>query len=90
MFIVLFLADLLISPLKDDQLNVWLFEYLMKFLQGFDNKAYNFTDFHFYFMIGLTNFIGFHPNIRELCLGFSHLKEGDIRIHIYRSSALLE
>ncbi|XOD69727.1 MAG: DNA repair protein RecO C-terminal domain-containing protein [Flavobacteriales bacterium AspAUS03] len=88
-FITLFLFDLLKSSLKEDQPNSWLFEYLRKSFQELDNKSYNFTDFHLWFMIGLIKFISFYPNLRESSISFPSQRR-NIYIHVYRSRALLE
>lgn len=62
---VLFLAEFLSQVLKKEEKNVPLFDYLKYALEWLDNCTENFTNFHVVFLIKLSLFVGFFPNIDD-------------------------
>lgn len=60
--IVLFLGEMLNSVLKEEDSNLGLYNYLSNALIEFDLKTSAFADFHLWFLLNLTKFLGFYPN----------------------------
>ncbi|WP_313375019.1 DNA repair protein RecO [Chishuiella sp.] len=63
--IVFFISELLSLILKEESDNELLYFYLQHSLKEFDQKQDNFADFHLIFLIQLTHFLGFYPNIES-------------------------
>lgn len=63
--LVLFISDFLYFAIRDEQQNVPLFEFIEKSLEWLDNKSVSFANFHLIFMLHLTRFIGFYPNVEN-------------------------
>lgn len=62
--IVLFLAEILNQVLKEESANEDLFNYLSNSLITFDYKSEEYSDFHLWFLLNLTRFLGFFPQIQ--------------------------
>ena len=58
--IVMFLAEVLSSTLKEEEENELLFSYLETTLQWLDNHN-DFANFHLLFLLKLTKYFGFYP-----------------------------
>lgn len=63
--IVFFISEILNLVLKEESDNEALYFYLQHSLKEFDKKQDNFADFHLIFLIQLTHFLGFYPNIES-------------------------
>ncbi len=86
--VALFLAEFLYHALKHEDRNVPLFLYLRNGLQWFDEAHSGTANFHLVFLMRLTRFLGFWPDIPgghlagrpqqgRFCMqGFFDLKEG--------------
>lgn len=59
--IAIFLAELLLKTLKEEEANEELFEFLYSSLHFFDMQTEGIENFHLYFMVQLSRFLGFHP-----------------------------
>jgi DNA repair protein RecO (recombination protein O) len=57
----LFLAEVLYKALKVDGMNNVLFEFLISSFTKFDELVENYTNFHIYFILNLTKYLGFQP-----------------------------
>lgn len=73
--ITLFLAEVVANAIKEEEKNEQLFAYLENSLIWFDNEA-TIANFHLLFLLNLTKFLGFYPNITTYKLGFD-LLEGE-------------
>ncbi len=73
--VVLFLAEILQNSIREEECNSALFNYLQAALQWLDNceKAAN---FHIYFMLGLSKYLGFYPDLTQMHLPIFDLQEG--------------
>ena len=60
--IAIFLAELLTTTLREEESNTPLFSFLETSLQWFDTRS-NATDFHLIFLMRLTKYLGFYPEI---------------------------
>lgn len=75
--ISLFLAEFLYYSTRDEQQNRPLFNYIMKSVEWLDGSTGSFANFHLVFMLRLSKFIGFFPNLEDYernC--FFDLREG--------------
>ena len=61
--IVFFLAEILNLVLKEEADNPELYFYIENSLKEFDQKKDDFADFHLIFLIQLSYFLGFYPNL---------------------------
>src|SRR5690606_20561937 len=63
--IVLFLGEILNSVLQEEEANFSLYQFLKNALHEFDSKKSNFANFHLWFLMNLTRYLGFYPNFSE-------------------------
>ncbi len=63
--IVLFLAELLSKTLVEQGPNPLLFDFLHSSLQWLDLQNAHFADFHLFFMLELSRFLGFYPRLHS-------------------------
>lgn len=61
--ISLFLAEFLASSTRDERDNKPLYDFIEKSLLWLDNAQQAFSNFHLVFLMHLTLFIGFYPNL---------------------------
>lgn len=73
--IILFLAEILHTVLQEEETNLPLYEFIQNALKAFDKNKNAFADFHLWFLMQLTQFLGFQPNLIFNSLYFD-LKEG--------------
>lgn len=63
--IILFLGEILNSVLQEEEANLELYNYLKNALVELDSKTSAYADFHLWFLLNLTKFLGFYPNYSE-------------------------
>ena len=63
--IVFFLAEILNLVLKEEADNPELYFYIENSLKEFDQKKEDFADFHLIFLLQLSHFLGFYPNLEQ-------------------------
>ena len=63
--VMLFLSEFLFHVTKGEQENRSLFNYIVTSLQWLDGSVSNYANFHLVFMMRLSRFIGFYPNLNE-------------------------
>jgi len=63
--IALFLAEVLIRALRDSENNPALFEFLTHSIQLLDLCEKGLANFHLVFLIKLTRYLGFYPNLES-------------------------
>lgn len=61
--ICLFLAEFLYHALKSEQQNEPLFDYLRSAVEWLDGRQQEYANFHLVFLMHLTRFLGFYPNL---------------------------
>lgn len=59
--IAIFLAEVLTSAIKEEQQNIPLYEFLVSAFTYLDLNA-DYANFHLFFLIKLTKFLGFYPD----------------------------
>ncbi len=68
--IVLFLAEILNTVLKEEESNTRLFQFIQNSFKELDHKQNAFADFHVWFLTNLTQFLGFYPHLENSSLYF--------------------
>jgi DNA repair protein RecO (recombination protein O) len=68
--ISLFVAEFLYYALRSEQRNELLYEYLENSIVWLDGQQSSFANFHLVFLLRLTRFLGFYPNL-------DNYKDGD-------------
>lgn len=63
--ISLFLSEFLYHALKSEQHNEPLFDYIISSIQWLDSCESNYANFHLVFLMHLSRFLGFYPNLEE-------------------------
>ena len=63
--IALFLAEFLTYATRDEQQNAALFNYVVNSIDWLDGQTTSFANFHLVFMMRLSRFIGFFPNVDD-------------------------
>ena len=63
--IVFFLAEILNLVLKEESSNQEVYFYIEHSLKEFDQKKEDFADFHLIFLLQLSHFLGFYPNLEQ-------------------------
>jgi DNA repair protein RecO (recombination protein O) len=61
--IALFLAEVLYRSLRESERNTALFDYLLRSVQLLDLCEKGLANFHLVFLIKLTRYLGFYPNV---------------------------
>lgn len=75
--ISLFLSEFLVYATRDEQHNVPLYDFIEKSLLWLDSAQQAYANFHLVFMMRLTLFIGFYPNMEDYREGmWFDLREG--------------
>ncbi len=67
--IALFCAEFLFHTLRSEERNDALFEYIADAMQWLDASPANYANFHLTFLMRLSRFLGFFPNISEASEG---------------------
>ncbi|MCE1200514.1 MAG: DNA repair protein RecO [Bacteroidia bacterium] len=89
--IALFLAELLSKTLVEQGPNPMLFSFLHSSLQWLDLQHEHFADFHLFFMLELSRFLGFYPRLQaEAGWQVFDLLDGSFRVQPAGLSYYLE
>ncbi len=72
----LFLAEMLGNSIHEEEPNQGLFEFLEASLQWLDTHG-DISNFHIYFLIRLTKYLGFYPDTNEMEASCFDLMEGE-------------
>lgn len=73
--IVMFLSEVLSSTLKEEEPNETLFSYIETTLLWLDEQS-EFSNFHLLFLLNLSKYLGFYPDIQSIDAPYFNLKEG--------------
>lgn len=63
--ITLFIAEFLYYALRSEQRNEPLFDYITNSIQWLDSQTDRFANFHLVFLMRLSRFLGFYPNLDD-------------------------
>ena len=67
--ISLFIAEFLYYALRSEQQNASLFDYVINSIQWLDGQNGSFANFHLVFLMRLSRFLGFYPNLDDYASG---------------------
>ena len=67
--IALFVAEFLYYALRDEQRNQPLFDYVRSSIEWLDERTSDFANFHLVFLMRLSRFLGFYPNLDDYADG---------------------
>ena len=67
--ISLFVAEFLYYALRGEQQNVLLYDYISNSIQWLDGQPDRFANFHLVFLMRLSRFLGFYPNLDDYQAG---------------------
>jgi DNA repair protein RecO (recombination protein O) len=73
--IALFLAEVLNFSLQEEEVNISLFKFLESSFQYLDGHE-KIANFHLFFLLNLTKYLGFYPQIKNLDYAYFNLQEG--------------
>jgi len=73
--IVLFLAEMLKNSIQEEESNPSIFQYITESLQWLDANE-NVSHFHILFLLNLTHYLGFYPDISRKHFSYFNLLEG--------------
>ena len=81
--VAIFIAELLNKAIREEECNKELFEFLFNTIHFLDKKEGRVSEFHLYFLLDLTKFLGFYPqnNFGENCAVFD-LYNGKFQMQI--------
>lgn len=72
---VLFLAEILVNSIFEEEQNKDLFSFLEASLQWLDTHD-NISNFHIFFLLGLSKYLGFYPDTTKMNYPYFDLVEG--------------
>lgn len=78
--IVMFLSEVLSSTLKEEEPNETLFSYIETTLLWLDEQS-EFSNFHLLFLLNLSKYLGFYPDIQSIDAPYFNLKEGRFELN---------
>lgn len=73
--VVLFLSEILGSAIQEQENNNLLYDYIESSLLWFDAHEH-YSNFHLLFLLNLTKFLGFYPDLSQPNKNGFHLKDG--------------
>lgn len=63
--ITMFVAEFLYYALRGEQQNALLFDYISSSIQWLDSQSSSFANFHLVFLMRMSRFLGFFPNLEH-------------------------
>lgn len=75
---VLFLAEILKSCIREEEQNPELYYFIQDSLLWLDENE-NIANFHILFMLKLSNFLGFYPNVSKIDLPYFNMLDGNFQ-----------
>lgn len=76
--IVLFLSEILATTLQEEEKNEALYSYLETTLLWFDTEN-EYANFHLLFLLKLSKYLGFYPDISNVNSSFFNLEDGSFQ-----------
>ena len=74
--ISLFIAEMLVRSISDSEQDQYMFEFVEAAFQWLDTHD-QVSNFHLYFLLQLTKFLGFYPDTTDVNLPYFDLQEGE-------------
>lgn len=76
--LVLFLAEMCKNCIREEETNIWLFNFLEESLLWLDQND-EVANFHIYFLLRLSHFLGFYPDATNIEDKFFNIQEGNFQ-----------
>ena len=76
--LVMFLSEMLKNCIREEEKNVELYRFLENSLISLDEKE-QVANFHIYFLLELSNYLGFYPDASNSDLAFFNVLEGNFQ-----------
>lgn len=76
--IIMFLAEVLSNILREEEQNSTLYTYLETTILWLDTND-NFSNFHLLFLLNLTKYLGFYPDLAHSDLEYFNLEDGNFQ-----------
>ncbi|EDM44395.1 DNA repair protein [unidentified eubacterium SCB49] len=73
--LVMFLSEILTSTIREEESNNSLYNFISKSLETLDH-AEEFANFHIYFLLQLSTYLGFYPDDNNMELPYFNLLDG--------------
>lgn len=73
--VTLFLAEMLGNSIHEEEPNIQMFHFIEASLQWLDSNEL-IANFHIHFLLGLTKYLGFYPDLNQIDSDSFDLKEG--------------
>lgn len=73
--VTLFLAEMLGNSIHEEEPNIQMFHFIEASLQWLDSNEV-IANFHIHFLLGLTKYLGFYPDLNQIDSDSFDLKEG--------------
>lgn len=86
--IALFLAEMLGSSIHEEEYNEELYFFVEAALQWLDSHE-EISNFHLYFLVALTKYLGFYPDLSNRSAKYFDLLEGEFTDHISLNPVLV-
>ncbi|MFS4483620.1 DNA repair protein RecO [Hyunsoonleella sp. 2307UL5-6] len=77
--VVMFLSEILATTLQEEEKNEALYSYLETSLLFFDTDN-EYANFHLLFLLKLTKYLGFYPDITSINQAFFNLEDGSFQM----------
>ena len=77
----LFVCEFLYYALRDEQCNEPLFDYVRTSIEWLDGREHDFANFHLVFLMHLSRFLGFYPNLELRNKGMSELQSREYSMY---------
>ena len=87
--IVMFLSEVLTSVLKEEEQNELLYDYLKTSLLWFDHEE-DVANFHLLFLLDLTKYLGFYPDIATIEHPYFNLNTGEFEAKLVNFYSISE
>lgn len=80
--VVMFLSEILATTLQEEEKNEALYSYLETTLLWFDADN-EYANFHLLFLLKLTKYLGFYPDISKIDYSYFNLEDGSFQMKDY-------
>jgi len=63
--IALFVAEVILKTIREEEANPVLFAFVTEFIKKFNEAIENFADYHLVFLLNFTQYLGFYPKMES-------------------------
>lgn len=88
--IALFMAEFLFHALRDEQQDMALFDYVSSSIEWLDSSPRHYANFHLMFLMRLSRFLGFYPNLESRNQGLTESRSFEAPYFDLRAASFCE